>query len=408
MAFSLPPRFAAEGVDVPVVITADNEPVDVAVVTGDGDVVAQLEPAESGFWIGTIPGSIVQGTELQLHPVARFADGTEREGDEVTVPLIATNGQQLELRSVEATVEVVYDREASDAEGELGWIPVPAGQDGVPLTPVAIAAVSATEVAVLDPTTTRITCFDLTGASTCSIPLPVMATGDLVSLGDGTVMISSILSQGGGQELTVMRVDPRRELVEIVYNEYPLVAKGYAVVAHNTQFTWDAASRTAWVSLPERDTTTITPHDPTFFPLADGLHLDEPVTRGPTLTRSALRFDLSVPNEASLLDGWSWVRLLDTTGLGVGVNGLQDTNSNVVWFALEWVDYATSEVKHVLTRWKPGQPYAETFDYDRSYLEGESRIVAVLDDDSVAVLDANPAVQGARVRVIRFPAFTAN
>lgn len=393
---------------MPVVVTAEHEPVDVAVVTSNGNVVAKLEPAESGFWIGTIPGSIVHGADLQLHPVARFADGTEREGDEVTVPLIATNGQQLELRSVEATVEVVYDREASDAEGELGWISVPAGQEGVPLTPVAIAAVSATEVAVLDPTTTRITCFDLTGASTCSIPLPVMATGDLVSLGDGTLMVSSILSRGGGQELTVMRVDPRRESVEIVYEEYQLVVDGYAGVATNTQFTWDAASRTAWVGLPERDTTTIAPHDPTFFPLADGLHLDVPVTRGPTLTRSALRFDLSVDNEASLLDGWSWVRLLDTTGLGIGVNGMHVTDSGVVWFALEWVDYATSEVKHVLTRWTPAQPYAETFEFDRFYLEGESRVIAVLDDDSVAVLDANPTVQGARVRVIHFPASAAH
>jgi len=368
-------------------------------------VPRELEPMASGFWVGTVPGSQFSGTELRLHPVARLADGTELTGDEITVPLLATKGQELELRPVDATVEVVYDREASDAEGELGWVPVPPGQDGIPLVPVAIAAVSPTEVAILDPTTTRITCLDLTGGSTCPIPLPVMATGDLVTLGDGTLMISSVLPRAGDQELTVMRADPRGETVEIVYHEYPLVVEGFPSVAANTRFTWDAASRTAWVGPPEQDTTNIAPHDPTYFPLADGIHLDAPAVRGPTLTRGALRPDLSADNEASLLDGWSWVRLLDdTSDLGLGVTALEVTDSGLVWLGLAWVNYATGEVTYLLARWQPGQPFAETFEYERNCLEGESRVLAVLDDNAIAVLDANPTVTGARVRLIRFPA----
>jgi hypothetical protein len=66
-----------------------------------------------------------------------------------------------------------------------------------------------------------------------------------------------------------------------------------------------------------------------------------------------------------------------------------------MWFGLESVNFSTSEVTNLLVRWHPGQPLAETFEYERHNLEGESRVLAVLDDNTVAVLDANPLVAGA-------------
>ena len=53
-------------------------------------------------------------------------------------------------------------------------------------------------------------------------------------------------------------------------------------------------------------------------------------------------------------------------------------------------------------------PPAQNADVQRGYQVLPSCRIAVLDDDSVAVLDANPTVRGARVRVIHFPASAAH
>jgi hypothetical protein len=138
---------------------------------------------------------------------------------------------QLALRQVQATTTVVYDRPWSDAPGELNWIaPV---DEGVSTSPAAIATVSDHEVAVLDTAGSRTTCFDLTGASTCSVPLPVDASGDLIALGDGTLIATDLRRRAGQQEFTVLRIDPRAGSANTSYHEYPMSVAGYPSIAEN-------------------------------------------------------------------------------------------------------------------------------------------------------------------------------
>jgi hypothetical protein len=396
VAFSLPPHFGAAGVDMPVVVSTDVDAQGITVVDSSNAVLAEMSRETQQFWTATIPGSAITSGRLELAAVIRMADGSETRSSRITVPILPSNGMQLELRQVAATTTVVYDRPWSDAPGELSWI-APANE-GISTTPPAIAAVSDDEVAVLDPASSRITCFDLTGKSTCSVPLPLGAFGDLVSLGDGTLMATDIRAKAGQQEFTVLRIDPRADTANVIYHEYPLSVPGFPAISSNLNFTWDAASRTAWVGLPESATPRAGAPDPTLFPYTDALHLDATVTRGPTIQRHALGPTIQ-PGSIGIIDGDAWILLRQEATTFYSVTGLATTPSGVIWMIIN--AYSTDTVSRPeILRWRPGDTTADVFAFEFRGGEASTRLLTALDDHSVAFLDTNI---GGRIRVFTLP-----
>ena len=407
MAFSLPPRFAAAGVDVPVVVSVDVEPVGIDVVDSSGAVLATLSPSSTQFWMGTIPGAAVTGPHLEITPVAHEPDGANIQGPTVSVIVLASNGPTIERREVNAETNVVYDRPWSSEPGELDWIP-PEGE-ALPTHPPGIARVDDDEVAVLDIAASRVTCFNLAGESTCTVPLPIDASGDMFPLGDGTLAVIDLGNHGRGQELNVLRVDPHAGSVEVMYREYPLEVAGYPAIPATIHFRWDPPSRTAWVGLPEADTPPV-PDEPdsTRFPFTDALHLDpDGITRGPTVQRSALRPDsaMNQPGSFRLLDGNAWVTLFDTPAPYFSTIGMDTTESGVVWMLMAIGDSAGGRGTTELMRWQPGNSYFEAFPIDLGPVENSTRRIAALDDDTVAVFDVTT---GGRIRAFTFPPLTTN
>jgi hypothetical protein len=380
---------------MPVVVAAEDAE-SIAIIDQTGALLAAMARQSDLFWTATIDGSQISEGHLQMQAVAEGLDGTETRSAVVSVPILASNGLQLELRIVEATTTVVYDRPWSTEPGELGRIPSPG--EGVSVTPPAIATVSAHEVAVLDPAASRITCFDESGTPTCSVPLPLDASGDLFAIGDGTLIATDIRRTEGKQEATVIQIDPRAATAEVVFHEYPLSIPGFAGVAGNTQFTWDAASRTAWVGLPELATPRTGPPDPDLFPYVDALHFGDPVTLGLTIQRQMLRPHLA-PGDVSLLDGNAWVRLYQGDQPGFAVIGLETTISGVIWMVTETTD-ADGALRTDLVRWHPGQLTADVYSFDYLVSENQTRLMTVLDDTSVAFLDRNI---GGRIRIFTLP-----
>lgn len=397
LAFSLPPLFGAVGVEMRVVVTADLAIDELIVIDDAGVVVATLMPAPERFWIGTIPGAAVVGDAMRLTAHARLRDGTERDSAEVNVPIVTQNASTLSLDSVDVVETVVYDRPWSDAPGELAYIPPE--DEGDYITPVAIAAISDHEVAVLDPAASRVTCFDLSGAATCHVPLPVPAIGDLISVGDGTLLVTHFGNRAGAQEATVLRVDPRQERVETVYHEYPLRVEGFPGVAINLRFSWDAAARTAWVGRPG-PAPADGPPDASLLPLVDALHLDDPVTRGPTIQRSAFSQSWT-PGAQWLIDGPAQLVLAGDPRWDIEETAVTDTG--LVWmllYQLRTDDDGTSTVESAIGRWRPGDAAIEIASIERGMGVGGTRFLAPLGDTSAAVLDVNI---GSRIRVFTLP-----
>lgn len=407
VAFSLPPNFAAVGVDVPVVVSVDVEPVGIDVVDASGSVLTSLSPSSSQFWMGSIPGAAVTGTELKITPVARSADGENIEGPTVSVVVFPSNGSTIDRREVDAETNVVYDRPWSSAPGELDWIS--SEGEGVSTNPPGLARVDDDEVAVLDIAASRVTCFNLAGESTCTVPLPISASGDMFALGDGTLAVIDLGNRDGHQEFHVLRVDPHAELAEVIYHEYPLEVAGYPGIATNTGFHWDPPSRTAWVGIPEADSPPA-PDEPNSarFPLTDALHLDpDDITRGPTVQRPALRPDaaMSRPGSYRLLDGNAWVTLYDTPAPYYSTLGTEATESGVIWLLMAIGNSGGGRGTTELVRWRPGDTYFEAFPIDFGIGENLTRRIAALDDNTVAVLDLNI---GGRIRAFTFPPLAAN
>jgi hypothetical protein len=395
VAFSLPPHFGAVGVDMPVVVSADVDAVGITVVDSTSAVLVEMSRETQQFWTATIPGSAITSGPLELTARVQMADDSEINSSQITVPILPNNGMQLALRQVQATTTVIYDRPWSDAPGELNWIaPVDLG---VSTSPAAIASVSDHEVAVLDTASSRITCFDLTGASTCSVPLPVDASGDLVSLGDGTLIATDLRRKTGQREFTVLRIDPRAGSTETIYHEYPMSVPGYPGIAENLQFTWDHASRTAWVGLPEQGTQTGVP-DPTLYPYTDALHLDATVTRGPTIQRHALGATIQ-PGSIGIIDGDVWVLLHQEATTFYSVAAIETSPSGVIWMVID-SGSSNASTSHELVRWRPGETTADTFPFELRQAEFSTRLLTVLDDHSVAFLDTNI---GGRIREFTLP-----
>lgn len=406
VAFSLPPMFVAAGVEVPVVVSVDLAAVGVDVVDGTGAVLVSLLPSSEQFWTGSVPGAVVTGPELTLTPVARTADGGTIEGPMVSAVVLPTNGTRLARREVQADTNVVYDRPWSSAAGELDHIP--AEGEGVSTNPPGLARVDDDEVAVLDIAAGRVTCFDLTGASTCTIPLPIAASGDMFPLGDGTLAIIDLGNLDGDQQLYVLRADPHAELVEVLYYEYPLRVAGYPGIATNIGFTWDPPSRTAWVNVPESGGAPPPGDpDPARFLYADALHLDPGgVTRGPTVQRPALRPDIvfSGPTAFRLLDGRAWVTFYDQPAPYFDQLGRDVTDTGVIWMLVAIGATGAGRGTTELVRWRPGDAFFDAFPIDFNIGEDFTRRIAAMDDDTVAVLDLNV---GGRVRAFTFPPLDA-
>lgn len=380
---------------MPVVVSTDVDAEGITVVDSNSGVLAEMARETQQFWTATIPGSAITDGPLELSALVRMADGSEIRSSLIAVPILPSNGMQLELRQVQATTTVVYDRPWSNAPGELSWI-APANE-GISTTPPAIAAVSDHEVAVLDPASSRLNCFDLSGASTCSVPLPLGASGDLVSLGDGTLLATDLRRTAGQQDFTVLRIDPRAVSASTIYHEFPMSVPGYPSIAQNLQFTWDAASRTVWVGLPEQGTPTRT-LDPTLYPYADALHLDATVTRGPTIQRHALGPTIQ-PGAIGIIDGDVWIRLHQEAATNYSVAGLETTRSGVIWMVID-AGSANAGTSHELVRWRPGTTTADVFPFEFRPGELSTRLLTVLDDHSVAFLDTNI---GGRIRVFTLP-----
>lgn len=84
-------------------------------------------------------------------------------------------------------------------------------------------------------------------------------------------------------------------------------------------------------------------------------------------------------------------------------SGAPPTSSDIAWAKGDSPPCDSARSMRSVIWFMCWNPRSRVFEYERNYLEGESRTLAALDDDTVAVLDANPIVAGARVRVIRFP-----
>jgi hypothetical protein len=392
-------------VDIPVVVSTDLAPTGVVVVDATGAELAALAAQTNQFWVGVVGGAAVAGDQLELHPRATLPDGRSVDGPAVVVPVVEQGGT-IELRPITMTESIVYDRPWSDEPGELWWEePV---DEWEATTPSAMAAVSDHELAVLDSAASRITCFDLSGRSTCDIPLPVLANGDMFGLGDGTVIVPYLGGRGGDQELIVYRADPASGLVEPIYREFPLVVAGYAAISMNIEFLWDASSRTAWVSVPIAGPPDGSDPEPSLSNFTDALHLDSPVTRGPTLQRLTFSVQHSLTT-AWPLDGNSWVRMFDGM-LRPGIEHLATTSSGVIWMVvystrdIDPLDPESAEGSMALVRWRPGDSYADIAPFEENALWG-TRLLAPLDDDTVAYLDRN---DGARIRLFTMPRQTVD
>jgi hypothetical protein len=310
------------------------------------------------------------------------------------VPLIRQNGSTLQVMEVDAVeTTTIYDRPWSDAEGELDAI---APEDeGEWITPVAITAVSENEVAVLDPAAERVTCFDLSGTATCGVPLPIPAIGDLFSLGDGTMVVTHFGNRNGEQEATVLRVDPRLEQVETVYHEYPLHVEGFPRVAVNLRFDWDPAATTAWVGLPGPQPVD-GPPDATLYPDVDALHLSEPVTRGPTITRTTFG-PFWTPSTQWLVDGPAQLAVggdrWDIAETAIGGDG-------TTWMLL-YALHSDATADHAIGRWVPGDLAIEIAPIERGVGSGTTRALVPLDGRTAAVLDQTAT--GGRIRTFGLP-----
>jgi len=401
VAFSLPPLFAAAGVDVPVAVSVDFEAAAVDVVDAAGSVLASLLPASDQFWLGAVPGAAVTGSAFVMTPVASAVDGGSIEGPSVSVAVLSANGMTLERREVQADTHVVYDRPWSGEPGELDHIA--SEGEGVSTNPPGLAKVDDDEVAVLDIAAQRITCFDLTGASTCTVPLPIAASGDMFAIGDGTLAVVDIRGRDGEQELHVLRVDPRSELVETLYHEYPLRVAGYPAVARNIGFAWDPPGRTAWVSVPESGAPLPGDPDSGRFPYTDALHLDPGgMTLGPTVQRPALRPDIvfTEPTSFRLLDGETWVTFYDTPAPYFDHLGRDATATGVIWMlvAIGATDGGQGAIE--LVRWRPGDAHFDAFPIEFNLGEDYTRRITAIDDDTIVVFDLNV---GGRIRAFTFP-----
>ena len=403
VAFSLPPAFVAMGVNIPLVVwvNADIDAAAVEVLDATGGTQAELSPLSAQFWSGTIPGGSVTGSDLSLIPVAHTADGASVRGGPISVVVLPRNGATLERRVVSAETNTVYDRPWSSELGELDHIP--AEREGVSTNPPGLARVDDDEVAVLDIAAQRVTCYDLAGNSTCTVPLPIDASGDMFPLGDGTLAAIDLGNRDGSQELHVLRIDPHAELVEVIYHEFPLQVTGYPGIAVNTRFTWDDSSRTAWVSIPEASPPSAGEPDPSRFPYTDALHLDpDGVTRGPTVQRSAPRPDIVhvAPTSFRLLDGNTWVTFYDAPAPYYDLLGQESTETGVVWMLVGIGNNDGGPGATELVRWRPGDDHFDAFPIEFHLGEDYTRRIAAMDDETAVVLDVTT---GGRIRAFTFP-----
>jgi hypothetical protein len=305
-----------------------------------------------------------------------------------------------------AETNVVYDRPWSSEPGELDYIP--SEGEGVSINPPGLARVDDDEIAVLDIAAQRVTCYNLAGESTCTVPLPIDASGDMFPLGDGTLAAIDLGNRDGRQELHVLRIEPHAELVDVIYHEYPLQVAGYPGIAVNIGLTWDPASRTAWVSVPESEPPSAGDPEPSRFPYTDAVHIDpDGVTRGPTVQRPALRPDIAFtdPTSFRLLEGNAWVTFYDTPVPYYDLEGLDITDSGVIWMLVGIGAAEGGSGTTELVRWRPGAPHFEAFPIELGSGETWTRRIAALDDNTVAVLDTN---EGGRVRAFTFPPLAAD
>lgn len=404
VAFSLPPTFAAQGTDVPVVVSVGSEVDASAVEVRDdaGELLAELTAMSSQFWSGSVPGASVTGSASSIVPVARTADGALVEGDPASFAVMTGNGTTLQRREVVAETTVVYDRPWSGEPGELDLIPAPG--EGVSVNPPGLARVDEDQVAVLDVAAQRVTCFDLVGDSTCTVPLPVDASGDMFPLGDGTLAVIDLRARDGDQELNVLRVDPSARSAEVVYHEHPLRVAGFSGIASNITLVWDAPSNTAWVSVPEGGPRSTGEPDPGRFPYTDALHIEpDGVVRGPTVQRPALRPDIAGGEGpvVRLLDGYSWVTFYDEPRPFYDVLAREVTASGVVWMLVGIGGTGDDRPTVELARWRPGDAHFDSFAIDFNLGDFSTRSIAAMDDETVVVLDVNV---GGRLRAFDFPA----
>ena len=381
VSWSLPPRFGAVGTAMPLVVEVPFDPDEIesiAVTDLDGDVLTALSPAAGRFWNGAIPAEMVTGEQLTFRAVAQLASGNETVASpDWTVPLNSGTGAVVEQRPLqlkEATVPI---------DADLLGLFFPEGEGDVS-GPGAVAAISSDEVAVLDTINERLVCFGLDGSLRCDIALPVRPDGDLLPLGDGTLLVIDFEALGGDQSVRLIRVDPDTAALEVVYTEDPLVVEGFGPIGTNSTFELDRTTGTAWLGIPEIPDLGEDP-DPDRYLYADAFHLGATVTRGPTVSRPAFRPDTATAGLA-LVDGGAWVRL-DGIGSLPSVLAAEVTPAGDLVMLVGWFDDDRSTTG--LARWTPG---AETYEFAPIEFEffggSTTRILAVLDDDRIVVLDA--------------------
>jgi hypothetical protein len=230
------------------------------------------------------------------------------------------------------------------------------------------------------------------------VPIGVAATGDLFAVGDGTLIATDFGNRDGDQEATVLRIDPRSEQAETVYYEYPLVVEGYPAIAINLRFQWDPSSLTAWVGLPGPGLPVVLPPDPDRTQQVDAFHIADQTTRGPTISRQAFTPYVTATTQ-SLVDGSAWVNVFDDQPIG-GLEEIAIAPSGIVWMLSFSYDETTQTGTSSIIRWRPGDTFADVAPFERNVAETQTRLLAGLDDNSVAYLDTNI---GGRIRVFTFP-----